>query len=73
MIPTTMNSNDVKFNGALAIYISKEQKLITPRAGIDHLLSPSDNFYERGVERSLYIEDHLYTKSKCLIRINLLN
>lgn len=68
-----MNSPEIKFNGALAIYISKKEKLITPRAGIDHLLSPSDNFNERSVERSLYIEDHLYTKSKCLIRINILN
>ena len=44
-----MNNGENKFNGALAIRISKEEKLITPLAGIDHLLSSNDNFYERGV------------------------
>lgn len=34
------------------------------------MINPTDNFYDRNVERSLYIEEFLYTKSRCLLRIN---
>lgn len=68
VVPTSMNYNGTIFNGALAIHAApKRLKLLSI---IDHLLTPTDNFYERNVERSLYIEDLLYTKSKCLLRIN---
>ena len=70
VIPTSIDHYNDKFNGALAIHISKEEKEIVPKAAIDHLLSEDDEFSRRDVERSLYIEDMLYTKSKCLIRIN---
>jgi hypothetical protein len=63
-----MNSGASKFNGAFAFYIN--QTYIELRSVVDHVLSPSDNYYTRNVERSLYISNYLYTKSKCLIRIN---
>lgn len=68
VIPGNMNYAGTQFNGAFAFYIDKTK--IELRGVIDHLLNPSDNFYERNVERSLYIENLLYTKSKCLLRIN---
>ncbi len=68
VIPGTMDSQGTKFNGAFAFYVSPTE--ITLKAAIDHLSGPSDDFYKRGVERSLYIEELLYTKSKCLIKIN---
>lgn len=68
VIPANLNSNDFKFNGAFAFAISKSE--IKLAAAIDHVLNPSDNFWQRNVERSLYIENFLYTKSQCLIRIN---
>jgi hypothetical protein len=63
--------SDPMFNGALAFYIN--QTYVELRSIIDHVLNPSDNFYERNVERSLYIENLLYTKSSCLLRINKIN
>lgn len=30
--------------------------------------SPGDNFFDRSVQRSLYINEFIYTKSKCLIK-----
>jgi len=68
VIPGTMDFQGTKFNGAFAFYVSPTE--ITLKAAIDHLSGPSDDFYKRGVERSLYIEELLYTKSKCLIKIN---
>lgn len=66
-----MDFNGTKFNGALAFYITKTQIIL--RSIIDHFLNPSDNFWQRNVERSLYINDLLYTKSQCLLRINKIN
>lgn len=71
VIPGNMDYNGVKFNGAFAFYITKTE--ITLRGAIDHLLNPADNYYERNVERSLWINELLYTKSKCLLRINKIN
>lgn len=53
VIPANMNVAGVKFNGALAFYITKTK--IVLRSIIDHLLKPTDNFWQRNVERSLYI------------------
>lgn len=47
VIPTSINQSKDKFNGALAIHISKEDKEIVPKAAIDHLLSEDDDFYSR--------------------------
>ncbi len=63
-----MKSPQLNFNGAFAFYIAKYE--ITLVSTIDHLLNPTDNFESRKVERSLWINDLLYTKSKCLLRIN---
>ena len=68
VIPGSMKSPQVTFNGAFAFYIAKYE--ITLVSTIDHLLNPTDNFESRKVERSLWINDLLYTKSKCLLRIN---
>ncbi len=54
VIPGNMNDDGTKFNGALAFYITKNE--ITLRSIIDHVINPSDNFYQRSVERSPYIE-----------------
>ena len=54
VIPGNMNDDGTKFNGALAFYITKNE--ITLRNIIDHVINPSDNFYQRSVERSFYIE-----------------
>jgi hypothetical protein len=37
------------------------------------LLTTVDEFWNRNVERSLYIEKMLYTKSKCLLRVHKLD
>lgn len=37
------------------------------------MISNTDQFWDRSVERSLYIEDLLYTKSRCLLRVNTLS
>ncbi|MGV8169572.1 MAG: beta-propeller domain-containing protein [Candidatus Nanoarchaeia archaeon] len=52
-------------NGALVFHITS--KNITLRGLVDH---GSDNGYGPSVERSLYIEELLYTKSPYLIRVN---
>lgn len=49
-----MDYDGTKFNGALAFYITKSE--IALKSIIDHVINPSDNFYQRSVERSLYIE-----------------
>jgi len=60
------------YNGALVFNINTEE--IELRGLIDHSGSLDSNYYYRaGVERSLYIEDMLYTKSPNLIRINALD
>ena len=70
VIPGKYNSHDVKFNGAFVFYIDKDEIIL--RGIVDHFIQSTDNFHQRTVERSLYIEDYLYTKSKCLLRINLI-
>jgi len=57
--------NTEDMNGALVFKIDKSS--ITLRGLIDH---SGDNKYGPSVERSLYIEDMLYTKSPYLLRIN---
>ena len=55
------------YNGALVFDIRKDS--ITLRGLIDHSQG-SERYYHPLVERSLYIEDLLYTKSLNLLRIN---
>lgn len=58
------------YNGAFVFRITENE--ITLRGLIDHsMASPSQRYsYGANVERSLYIEDMLYTKSQTLLRIN---
>ena len=53
-----------RFNGALVFHITEDE--ISLRGLVDHAKANSWS----GVERSLYIEDLLYTKSPNLLRIN---
>lgn len=57
-----------KYNGAFVFDISKDS--IELRGLIDH---SSGNSYFQQVERSLYIDDLLYTKSPQLLRVNALD
>ncbi|MDD9953494.1 MAG: beta-propeller domain-containing protein [Candidatus Woesearchaeota archaeon] len=54
------------YNGAMVFDISKDA--IEIRGIIDH--SVGEKYYGAQVERSLYIEDLLYTKSPSLLRVN---
>jgi len=58
------------YNGAFVFNITKDA--ITLRGLIDHSQGNSNNnyYYSPAVERSLYIDDLLYTKSPNLLRIN---
>jgi len=56
------------YNGAMVFKITRDE--ITVKGIIDHSESLGDYWYQPGVERSLYIEDLLYTKSPKLLRIN---
>ncbi len=56
------------YNGALVFDIDTED--IELRGLIDHSQGSSKRYYGQMVERSLYIEDLLYTKSPNLLRIN---
>ncbi|NOX71730.1 MAG: hypothetical protein GXO64_03470, partial [Candidatus Micrarchaeota archaeon] len=56
-----------KYNGAFVFHITKNE--IKLRGLIDHSRG-SDNFWQPQVERSLYINELLYTKSPSLLRIN---
>jgi hypothetical protein len=60
------------FNGALVFHVKRDATgaSIQLRAIVNHLLTSSDEFYRRNVERSLYIENMLYTKSQCLLRVH---
>jgi inhibitor of cysteine peptidase len=55
------------YNGALVFKVTKTE--ITLRGLIDHSQG-YNNYYSPAVERSLYIQDELYTKSPNLLRIN---
>ncbi|MBD3203743.1 hypothetical protein GF327_05580 [Candidatus Woesearchaeota archaeon] len=57
------------YNGALVFDISKTD--IELRGLIEHSISDTNKYrYQPAVERSLYIEELLYTKSPSLLRIN---
>ena len=56
------------YNGAMVFKITKEE--IELRGLIDHSKGIQTQWYGPGVERSLYIEELLYTKSPNLLRIN---
>ncbi|MBN1793288.1 beta-propeller domain-containing protein [Candidatus Woesearchaeota archaeon] len=57
------------YNGAMVFKITKDD--IELRGIVDHSASLGGKYYYRpAVERSLYIEDLLYTKSQGLLRIN---
>lgn len=68
VVPGSLNNGQVKFNGAFVFSVARTS--ISISGMIDHLVNANDNFSIRTVERSLYIENILYTKSKCLLRIN---
>lgn len=57
-----------KYNGAFVFDIKKDE--INIRGLIDHSKAGYNNYWQPAVERSLYIEDLLYTKSPYLLRIN---
>ncbi|MFW5991313.1 MAG: beta-propeller domain-containing protein [Candidatus Nanoarchaeia archaeon] len=63
-------SQEQDYNGAFVFNISKDN--IELRGLIDHSISAANN-QGPAVERSLYIEDLLYTKSQNLLRINALS
>ncbi len=58
------------YNGAFVFKITKDE--IELRGLIDHSRAPgsAEYMYQPSVERSLYIEELLYTKSSTLLRIN---
>ncbi len=63
------DDSDQSYNGAFVFKINEEE--IELRGLIDHSMAVPDRYwYSPTVERSLYIEDLLYTKSPSLIRIN---
>lgn len=61
------NNPELSFNGAFVFYVDKEN--IQLETLIDHFSGNFNQFYEDSVERSLYIEDLLYTKSLCSLSI----
>ncbi len=70
VIPASHYSNnaDEVFNGVFAFYIDRNS--IEFRSLVDHYPGTNLNdFYKYSVERSLYIENFLYTKSSCKIVI----
>ncbi|MBN1156899.1 beta-propeller domain-containing protein [Candidatus Woesearchaeota archaeon] len=56
------------YNGAFVFRITKDE--IELRGLIDHSMGSTDRYWQPSVERSLYIEELLYTKSPSLLRIN---
>jgi len=64
--PTYQNRED--YNGAMVFKVTKDS--IEMRGIIDHSLGSKNQYYGPLVERSLYIQDMLYTKSQGLLRIN---
>ena len=71
MIPVKINNNSIKLNGALILILERNSfigKYDFRTQTIDHWTSVSDpglGFEERSLQRSLYIEEYIYTKSKC--------
>jgi inhibitor of cysteine peptidase len=67
-----MPRREDSYNGAMVFNITKDE--IELRGIIDHSMGTSSyNYYSPTVERSLYINDMLYTKSPNLLRINKLS
>ena len=64
------NQDETSYNGAMVFKITKDD--IEMRGIIDHSLGKAE-YYSPQVERSLYIEELLYTKSLTLLRINKLD
>ena len=64
----TGNTKGQEYNGAMVFNITKNG--ITLRGIIDHSSGSGNNYYGPLVERSLYINELLYTKSSGLLRIN---
>lgn len=62
--PTTQRT---EFNGVFVYYVDNTQLFI--RGVVNHISGPLDTL-NRNVERSLYIEEYLYSKSPCQIKIN---
>ncbi len=62
---------DESYNGAFVFNISKDS--IELRGLIDHDKGEGRRYYRPSVERSLYINELLYTKSPYLLRINKLS
>ncbi|MBN2459592.1 beta-propeller domain-containing protein [Candidatus Woesearchaeota archaeon] len=57
------------YNGAMVFKVTKTE--VTLRGIIDHSMANGNyNYYQAAVERSLYIQDELFTKSPNLLRIN---
>lgn len=56
------------YNGAMVFKITKDD--IDLRGIVDHSMAKGSHYYRPLVERSLYIEELLYTKSPSLLRIN---
>jgi len=67
VIPAYSYEKDSSYNGAFVFRIAKDD--IELRGLIDHSKGSSP-YYQPQVERSLYIEELLYTKSPGLLRIN---
>ncbi|MFH0798441.1 MAG: beta-propeller domain-containing protein [Candidatus Woesearchaeota archaeon] len=59
------------YNGAMVFDITKDS--IKVKGLVDHSKASQSQWYSPSVERSLYIEDLLYTKSPSLLRINKLD
>jgi sucrose-6-phosphate hydrolase SacC (GH32 family) len=69
IIPATLNDKVNPFNGVLVFQITPTA--IKFKTLIDHIISTAnDNIYERQVQRILYVEDLLFTKSLCLLKVN---
>ncbi|MBN2422251.1 beta-propeller domain-containing protein [Candidatus Woesearchaeota archaeon] len=62
------NDPSENYNGAFVFEITKDS--IKLRGLIDHSQGEQKRWYQPSVERSLYIEEQLYTKSLGLLRIN---
>ena len=60
-------NNRQRYNGAMVFRINRDE--IVMRGIVDHS-GNTENYWSAAVERSLWIEDLLYTKSPNLLRIN---
>ena len=69
MVPSSLRGSE-GYNGALVLNIKKDE--IKLKGIVDHMIKPTDNFFKRFVQRSLYIENSLYTISECLMKINII-